>query len=45
VLDLEGDGRVELLTRSPEDSSQVALVREDGSRMAASFVPNCDCGC
>jgi hypothetical protein len=45
VLDLEGDGRVELLTRNPEDASQVALVREDGSRVAASFLPNCDCGC
>jgi hypothetical protein len=45
VLDLEGDGRVELLTRSPADPSQVAFVREDGSRVAASFLPNCDCGC
>ncbi len=45
VMDLEGDGRVELLTRDPVDPTRVALVREDGAPLAASFVPNCDCGC
>ncbi|MDY7226331.1 hypothetical protein [Hyalangium rubrum] len=45
VLDVEGDGQVELLTRTQEFTSRVALVREDGAPLAASFLPNCDCGC
>lgn len=42
VLDLEGDGRAERLTRAPGDTWQVALVREDGSRVTATFLPRCD---
>jgi hypothetical protein len=45
VLDLEGDGRVELLTRDTMDAQRMAIVREDGAHVAASFLPNCDCGC
>lgn len=45
VMDLEGDGTVELLTRDPADSQRMALVREDGTPMATGFLPNCDCGC
>ncbi len=45
VLDFEGDGRVELLTRDPNSPAQMAIVREDGTQVAASFLPNCDCGC
>jgi len=42
VLDLEGDGGVERLTRDEGDTSRVALVREDGSRVTATFLPQCD---
>jgi hypothetical protein len=46
VMDLEGDGRVELLTKDPEDpQGQLSIIREDGTQLATSFVPNCDCGC
>jgi hypothetical protein len=45
VMDLEGDGTVELLTRARLDPSQVALVREDGSRVTATFLPSCDSNC
>ncbi|HEX8699605.1 MAG TPA: hypothetical protein VF815_12255 [Myxococcaceae bacterium] len=45
VMDLEGDGSVELLTRSRTDASRVALVREDGSRITATFLPHCDTSC
>jgi hypothetical protein len=45
VMDLEGDGRFELLTRARVDPSQVALVREDGTRLTATFLPHCDFGC
>ncbi len=45
VMDLEGDGSVELLTRSRLDTSRVALVREDGSRVTATFLPSCDTNC
>jgi hypothetical protein len=45
VMDLEGDGTVELLTRGRVDPSQVALVREDGTPLASSFLPHCDTGC
>lgn len=45
VMDVEGDGTVELLTRDPSDSQQLAIVREDGTPMAAASQPNCDCGC
>jgi hypothetical protein len=45
VMDLEGDGRFELLTRDRVDPSRVALVREDGTRLTASFLPHCDSGC
>jgi|GEM_PF-1505084 len=45
VMDLEGDGQVELLTRDPADPQRMAIVREDGTPRAASFLPNCDCGC
>lgn len=45
VMDIEGDGTVELLTRDPADSQQWAIVREDGTPLAAASQPNCDCGC
>ncbi|WP_224240342.1 hypothetical protein [Hyalangium gracile] len=46
VIDLEGDGRVELLTLDSGDSQgRTAIVREDGSPLAASYLANCDCGC
>jgi hypothetical protein len=45
VLDLDGDGRVELLTQDPVDPQRMAIVHEDGTPVAASFLPNCDCGC
>jgi hypothetical protein len=45
VMDLEGDGPFELLTRDRVDPSRVALVREDGTPLTATFLPNCDCGC
>jgi hypothetical protein len=45
VMDLEGDGSVELLTRARLDPSQVALVREDGTPVTATFLPSCDINC
>ena len=45
VMDLEGDGSLELLTRDPADPQRLAIVREDGTPIASSFLPNCDCGC
>lgn len=45
VMDVEGDGTVELLTRAPSDPQQLALVREDGTPLATASMPNCDCGC
>jgi hypothetical protein len=45
VMDLEGDGSLELLTRDPADPQRMAIVREDGTQVAGSFLPNCDCGC
>jgi hypothetical protein len=45
VMDLEGDGSVELLTRARLDPSHVALVREDGTPVTATFLPSCDTNC
>jgi hypothetical protein len=45
VMDLEGDGKVELLTRGRVDPSQAALIREDGTPLVLSFLPHCDTGC
>jgi hypothetical protein len=42
VVDLEGDGQVELLTRRGD---AVSILTEDGAERASSDVPNCDCGC
>jgi len=42
VVDLEGDGQVELLTRHGDS---VAVVDEDGTYRVSSDMPNCDCGC
>jgi len=45
VLDLEGDGRVELLLRETWPAGTLRLVREDGTEVAGDVVENCDCGC
>lgn len=45
VLDLEGDGKVELLLHTPWPADTVRLVREDGSEVAGAVVENCDYGC
>lgn len=45
VLDLEGDGKVELLLHDSWPTQRVRLVREDGSEVAGAEVENCDCGC
>jgi hypothetical protein len=45
VMDLEGDGAVELLTRDREDPSRVALAREDGTVLVSSVLISCDSGC
>ncbi|HYO58268.1 hypothetical protein [Archangium sp.] len=45
VLDLEGDGKVELLVQESWPSHSVRLLREDGSEVAGAVVENCDCGC
>jgi len=42
VVDLEGDGQVELLTRYGDS---VAVVDEDGTYRVSSDMPNCDSGC
>jgi hypothetical protein len=45
VMDLEGDGRLELLMRESSPLDWVGLVREDGTVLAGAEVENCDCGC
>ncbi|PTL79401.1 hypothetical protein DAT35_35000 [Vitiosangium sp. GDMCC 1.1324] len=45
VLDLEGDGAVELLLHESWPSQAMRLVREDGTEVAGAVVENCDCGC
>ena len=45
VLDLEGDGQVELLLNASWPTHRVRLIREDGSEVVWSEVENCDCGC
>jgi hypothetical protein len=45
VMDLEGDGRMELLLRASWPEQRVRLVREDGTALAGAVVENCDCGC
>lgn len=45
VLDLEGDGKVELLVQESWPSRAVRLLREDGAELAGAVVENCDCGC
>jgi hypothetical protein len=45
VLDLEGDGTVELLVQESWPAQTVRLVREDGAEVAGAVVENCDCGC
>ncbi len=45
VLDLEGDGKVELLVQETWPAQAVRLLREDGSELAGAVVENCDCGC
>lgn len=45
VLDLEGDGRVELLLDQSWTGRHLRLVREDGTEVAGSEVEFCDSGC
>ena len=45
VMDLEGDGQVELLLHATWPAQRVRLIREDGTELAGSKVDNCDCGC
>jgi hypothetical protein len=45
VLDLEGDGKVELLVQEAWPAQAVRLLHEDGSELAGAVVENCDCGC
>jgi hypothetical protein len=45
VMDLEGDGKVELLLHEPWPAQRVRLIREDGTEVAGAEVENCDCGC
>ncbi|OJT18413.1 hypothetical protein BO221_40815 [Archangium sp. Cb G35] len=45
VLDLEGDGKVELLVQESWPARAARLLHEDGSELAGSVVENCDCGC
>jgi hypothetical protein len=45
VLDLEGDGQVELLLQESWPALAVRLIREDGTEVAGAAVENCDCGC
>jgi hypothetical protein len=45
VLDLEGDGQVELLLHESWPAQVVRLIREDGTEVAGAAVENCDCGC
>ncbi|AKJ01408.1 hypothetical protein ATI61_103115 [Archangium gephyra] len=45
VLDLEGDGKVELLVQESWPAQAVRLLGEDGSELAGAVVENCDCGC
>lgn len=45
VMDLEGDGKVELLLHESWPAQAVRLIREDGTEVAGAAVENCDCGC
>ncbi len=45
VMDLEGDGHLELLLRATWPQPWVRLVREDGSALAGAVVESCDSGC
>lgn len=45
VLDLEGDGKVELLVQESWPAQAARLLHEDGSELAGAVVENCDCGC
>ncbi|MET0405812.1 MAG: hypothetical protein ABW123_25550, partial [Cystobacter sp.] len=45
VMDLEGDGRLELLLRGAWPEPWTRLVREDGSELAGAVVERCDSGC
>jgi hypothetical protein len=45
VMDLEGDGRMELLLRDSWPAPWVRLVREDGTEVAGAVVEHCDSGC
>ena len=45
VMDLEGDGQVELLLHATWPAQRVRLIREDGTELAGTEVENCDCGC
>ena len=45
VMDLEGDGQVELLLHATWPAQRVRLIREDGTELAGAEVENCDCGC
>jgi hypothetical protein len=45
VLDLEGDGQVELLLHDSWPSQTARVIREDGSEVAGAVVENCDWGC
>ena len=45
VMDLEGDGQVELLVRETWPADTLRLVREDGTEVAGAVVEHCDSGC
>jgi hypothetical protein len=45
VLDLEGDGQVELLLNQTWVGRRTRLVREDGTEVAGAEVEFCDSGC
>ncbi|WP_257454650.1 hypothetical protein [Archangium lipolyticum] len=45
VMDLEGDGQVELLLHDSWPAQTARVIREDGSEVAGAVVENCDCGC
>ncbi|HEX8825365.1 MAG TPA: hypothetical protein VF794_35955 [Archangium sp.] len=45
VMDLEGDGQVEVLLHASWPAQRVRLIREDGTELAGTAVENCDSGC
>ncbi len=45
VLDLEGDGKLELLVQESWPAQAVRLLQEEGTELAGAVVENCDCGC